>query len=364
MLEAPPRTMEAVSAAPTLAPLEIRSARPEDRVAWDAFLAGRADSRPFQRAAWLSSVAEIFGHGDRSLLAWRGERIVGVLPMMKCRGLGRRSHLISTPYGTLSGPCAADDDALRALVERAQRHAEREAVGRLELRCERPIDLPGLLQSDLYVNFDRAIPEDFDGILKSMKKDERRLVRRAIDRHGLELSEGTWFVEDLARMFHESKRGLGSPGLPIEWFHSLQRSLGDDCVVHMVRRGVEPLAVSMGFVHAGTYHMYYIGTAPHANREYSATSFMIARLQEWCLERGVTHYDLGRSRADAGTASFKRNQGFEPRPLAYSYHCVKSEGAPTFNPSNPRTEVLRKTWARMPGWMARRLSTPLSKRLP
>lgn len=362
MLEAPPRTME--SAAPTLAPLEIRSARAEDRPAWDAFLAARSDSRPFQRAAWLQSVEEIFGHGDRSLLAWRDERIVGVLPMMKCRGLGRYSHLISTPYGTLAGPCAEDDEALRALVERAQRHAEREAVGRLELRCERPLELPGLVHSDLYVNFDHEIPGDFDGILQSMKKDERRLVRRAMDRHGLELCEGSWFVEDLARLFHESKRGLGSPGLPIEWFHSLQAGLGESCVVHVARRGVEPLAVSMGFVHAGTYHMYYIGTAPHANREYSATSFMIAKLQEWCLARGITQYDLGRSRADAGSASFKRNQGFEPRPLHYSYHCVKSEGAPTFNPSNPRTEVLRKTWSRLPAWMARRLSTPLSKRLP
>jgi len=312
----------------------------------------------------LDAVSQVFGHGDRSLLAWRGDDLVGVLPMMKCRGLGGRTHLISTPYGTLGGPCSADDDVMRELVERGMRHAEREDVGRLELRCERQLDVAGLLHSDLYVNFSREIPADFDGILKAMKKDERRLVRRAADKHGLELSEGAWFVDDLARLFHESKRGLGSPGLPIAWFHALQDKLGDACVVHMVRRGVEPLAVSMGFVHGDTYHMYYIGTAPHANREYTATSFMIARLQEWCIERGIARYDLGRSRGAAGTASFKRNQGFEPQPLAYSYHCVNSDGLPSFNPSNPRTELLRKTWSRMPAWMARRLSTPLAKRLP
>ena len=55
---------------------------------------------------------------------------------------------------------------------------------------------------------------------------------------------------------------------------------------------------------------------------------------------------------------------FEPRPLAYRYHCVKSEGAPTFNPSNPRTELLRKTWSRMPSWLAVRMSSVLAKRLP
>lgn len=363
MLDAPTAPMEP-DAAPALEPLEVRTARPEDAPAWEAFLASRPESRPFQRPAWLRAVGEVFGHADRSLVAWRGDRIAGVLPMMKCRGLGRLAHLVSTPYGTLSGPCAADDEARLALVERAQRHAEREGVGRLELRCEDAIDAPGLVASDLYVNFDRPIPGDWDGILKAMKKDERRLVRRASDTHGLELCEGSWYVPDLARLFHESKRGLGSPGLPVAWFEALQDALGDACAVHMVRRGSEPLAVSMGFVHGGTYHMYYIGTAPGANREYAATSFMIARLQEWCLERGVGHYDLGRSRADAGTASFKRNQGFAPRPLAYRYHCVKSDGAPTFNPSNPRTELLRRTWSRMPSWLARRLSTPLSKRLP
>lgn len=361
MLDAPDRPMDSAS---SLEAPEVRTARPEDADAWEALLARTPGSRPFQRPAWLRAVARVHGHEDRSLLAWRGEELVGALALMRCRGLGGKTHLVSTPYGTLGGPVAADAGATAALVERAMRHAERAGVGRLELRCERPLDVPGLTESDLYVNFAREIPDGRDAILAAMKKDERRLVRRAADRHGLELCQGDWYLPDLVRLFHASKQSLGSPGLPFSWFEALLDELGEACVIHLVRHGTRPLAAAMGFVHGDTYHMFYIGTTPDANREYTATGFMIARLQEWCRERGVTRFDLGRSRKDAGAASFKRNQGFEPVPLHYAYHCVKSEGLPTFNPSNPRTELLRRIWSRMPAWLARRLSTPLARRLP
>jgi predicted N-acyltransferase len=171
-------------------------------------------------------------------------------------------------------------------------------------------------------------------------------------------------VADLARLFHASKRRLGSPGLPLRWFQALLDELEGGAVVHVARRGSEPVAVSMSFVHAGEMAMYYIGTTPEANRSWSATSFLIVELQEWAIRRGLRLFDLGRSRKDAATVKFKRNQGFEPTPLHYRYHLVRSEHLPSFTPSNPRTAFLRRTWSRLPAWAAERLSSRLARYLP
>jgi len=364
-----PSAVDGASPAPSepgALPLEVRERRPEDVVPLEAWLSERG-ATVFQRPAWLRAVERVFGHEPRELLCTRGEAVVGYLPLMRCRRLTSGSHLISTPYGVYGGPVVETEDGAEiesALVERALQEARRLGVGRLELRAREPLAHPGLTASDLYVTFVKDLPEDYDGVLRGMKKDERRLVRRAADTHGLELDEGSWYLEDLARLFQASKQRLGSPGLPPAWFRALAEELGEAAPVHIVRRGSQVLAASQCFVDGEDLRMYYIGTTPEANRAFAATSFMIAELQRWAIERGLRRFDLGRSRRDAGAVKFKTNQGFAPEPLHYAYGLVRSKGLPSFTPSNPRTALLRRTWTRLPAWLARRLSARLAPFLP
>jgi len=344
--------------------LEVRRFRPREDDARDRFVAEHARGRLFQLAGWRRAVERVFGHEPRDLCAWRGQELVGLLPLSRCRGLLGRSHLISVPYGVYAGPLGADRAVERALVDEAVRAAEAEGVGRLELRCLEDPGLEHLAASDLYATFRRRLPDDPAEVLMTMRKDERRLVRRARDRHGLELCEGSWYVADLARLFHASKHRLGSPGLPAAWFQALADELGERAVVHLARRAGRALAASMSFVHGDALAMYYIGTTPEANREYATTSFMIAGLQEWAVARGLRTFDLGRSRRGSGAFTYKVNQGFEPTPLHYRYALVKSAGPPIFTPSNPRTRLLRKAWSRLPQWLSLRLSERLARRLP
>ena len=342
----------------------VRTAKAQDSAELEGWVCARPDGTIFQRPSWGRAVARTFHHQARDLVAEREGRLVGYLPLMRCRGPFGRSHLISTPYGVYGGPLGEDPETVRALALEARKLAEAEGVGRLELRCYRDPGLEELSPSDLYMTFVKDLPEDPDEVVKSMRKEERRLVRRARDKHGLELCEGPWFIQDLARLFQESKHRLGTPALPLVWFRTLLEELGPDAVIHIARRGSEALAVSMSFVDGENFRMYYIGTTAEANRLYHTTGFMIAGLQEWAIRRGLRRFDLGRSRRDAGAVKFKRNQGFESEPLHYRYGLVRSKNLPSFNPSNPRTELLRKTWARLPGWLCTRLSTRLSRMLP
>jgi FemAB-related protein (PEP-CTERM system-associated) len=297
-------------------------------------------------------------------MALRGGAVVGVLPLMLCRTPFGGANLLSSPYGVYGGPLAVDDGVRARLLEAALEEARSQGVGRLELRSREPLEHPGLTHSDLYVTFVKDLPRDPEEVLGSMKKDERRLVRRAADTHGLELDEGPWFVEELARLFQSSKQRLGSPGLPVAWFRALLAELGEEAVIHLVRRQREVVAASMCFIDGDALRMYYIGTTPEANRDFAATSFLIAELQRWAVERGLARFDLGRSRRDAGAVKFKTNQGFTAAPLHYAYGLVRSSSLPSFTPSNPRTAVLRRTWAQLPAWLCTRLSARLSRFLP
>jgi len=343
--------------------VELRLARPEDDPALEAFV-DAAGGTVFQHPAWRRAVQRAFGHEPVDLVALREGAVVGCLPMMRCRGLFGGEHLISSPYGVYGGPLAEDSKLRGLLIDAALGEARKRRVGRLELRSQEPLEHPELVGSDLYVTFVKELPESAEAVLTTMKKDERRLVRRAADTHGLSVDVGPWFVGDLARLFHTSKQRLGSPGLPLRWFHCLQRELGASAPVHVVRREHEIVAASMSFVDGDALRMYYIGTTPEANRTYAATSFLIAELQKWALERGLQVFDLGRSRRDAGAVKFKRNQGFVPADLHYAYGLVRSKSVPRFTPSNPKTAVLRNSWSRLPGWACSRLSSRLARFLP
>ncbi|MCP3920345.1 MAG: FemAB family PEP-CTERM system-associated protein [bacterium] len=344
-------------------PITIRPATTADDEARDAFVRGAERGTFFHLSGWRRTVERVMRHRGCDLLALRGDEVVGVLPLMECRGLRGGRSLISIPYAVYGGAAGTSREVEHALFAEAERLAVAQNVGRLELRCldDPELDLPG---SELYATFIRELPEKPEDVLAKMPKKARAEARKARKKHDLELSEGDWYVEDLIRLFHRNKRSLGSPALPAAMFKTLMEEFPGEFVVHLVRRGSEPLAAVMSFLFRDQVLAYYSGTGEGVDRAFSASNFMYLSLQEWCIEHGYRIFDFGRSRKDSGAHSFKTHQGFEPRDLHYRYRLVKDDAPPSLNPSNPKTKVLQDTWRRLPLWMTSRLSTRASRYLP
>jgi len=345
--------------------IEVRAAANERDSERDRFVLAHRAGTIFHLSGWRRAVERAHGHASRDLLAWRGETLAGVLPLMRCAGLPFSApDLVSVPYGVYGGPIGDAPDVARALVGAALDLGRSEQAGRVELRCVEDPGVVGLEPSALYATFVRDLPAGAALVMKRMPKRARAEVRKAIEAHGLELAEGPRFLGDLACLFEESKRRLGSPGLPRAWFEALAGELGERAVCHAAVRGGETVAATMSFVFRETLVFYYIGTSAAANREFNATNFLTTKLQEWGVARGLTRFDLSRSRVGSGSFSFKEHQGFTPTPLAYRYALLGKSGLPKLTPSNPKTQILRSTWARMPGWLTRPLSGRLSRYLP
>ena len=82
-------------------------------------------------------------------------------------------------------------------------------------------------------------------------------------------------------------------------------------------------------------------------------------------QAGFTRFDFGRSRVDSGPAHFKRNMGFVAEPLHYEYLLLAADAKiPEFHPGNPKLDLPRRIWSKVPMFAANRLGARLSRYLP
>jgi len=344
--------------------VEIRPLGTEDDEARDALVRSEAAGTLFHESVWRDVVRDVLGAVPRELGAWRGDELVGVLPVMRTRSLPTGSNWVSIPYGVYGGPVGGGDATARALLAEAERAARADGAKRIELRTIEPAaGTEEWAESTLYSTFVRDLPATPEEVLAQMPKKARAEARKARTKHGLDLVEGRWYVEDLYRLFLQNKRSLGSPALPPRLFRALMQALGPRVFVHLVHQDRAPVSAVMSFADGDTLIAYYSGTAAGADRTVSASNFMYMALQEWAVEQGFTRFDFCRSRGDSGAHRFKVHQGFEPTTMHYRYRLFGKAELPSFTPSNPRTKVLRETWAKLPLFVVERLSPTLSRYL-
>ncbi|GAB4162137.1 MAG: hypothetical protein Fur0037_28510 [Planctomycetota bacterium] len=355
-------------------PVLVRELLPGEDSRWDAFVSRHSQGTFFHLSGWSRVVAETFRHESHALVAERGRRWVGILPLffVKSPFLGR--NLISVPYAVYGGALADDDEAFSALVSAAESLGRQRGAGYVELRHleQRPGNRQ---QSSLYVTFRRDLPGDPAEVMPSIPKKARAEVRKArkalaakdgaeAPGYGLSLVEGC-DIDLFFDLFAENKGRLGSPTLPKKWFRALQEEFGRAVALH---RAVAPdgttLAAVMSFCFKDTVYAYYSGSRSGVNRT-GVNDFIYCAIMEWAVRQGFGRFDFGRSRSGSGPANFKKNMGFSEEPLHYEYLMLRPGAKmPDFHPSNPRLDLPRRIWSNIPMFLANPIGGRLSRYLP
>jgi FemAB-related protein (PEP-CTERM system-associated) len=362
-------------AAATAATVRVRELLPGEDSRWDSYVSRHPLGTFFHLTGWSRVVAEQFRHQPHHLVVEEGRRWLGVLPLFLTKSpfLGR--NLVSVPYAVYGGVLADDERAQQALLAHAEALGRELDVGYVELRHleERPGDRA---RSPLYVTYRCELPEDPADVMARIPKKARAEVRcarepkaPAIDgkrreSFGITVTpDGT--VDELFTLFAHNKRRLGSPSLPVRWFRGLVEEFGKAAVIH---RAVTPdgrtLAAVMSFCFKDTVYAYYSGALDDVDHT-GVNNWIYCAIMEWAVEQGYGRFDFGRSRADSGPARFKKNMGFTAEPLHYDY-LLLGRGAklPEFHPSNPRLQLPRRLWSRMPLFLCNRLGARLSRYIP
>jgi hypothetical protein len=362
--------------------LAVRAAEAADRDRIRAFVLSRPEAEPFHLPEWSEAVADGCGQRAHILLAEdeRG-RLAGLLPLTEMRSPLFGSALVSTGFGVGGGVLGEGADAL---AEAAWACAAATGCAAVELRGG-ALPQGWERRQGTYAGFVRDLPRDQgDAILKSIPRKQRAEVRRALG-SGLSVTvsspakAGAPGSTDSAlqsfppvfageqrgtaldahyRAYSESVRNLGTPVFPRSLFEAVLERFGDDADILTVRRGGEILASVLSLYFNNTVYPYW-GGGTEAARGARANELMYYALMRHAAGRGCTRFDFGRSKLGTGAFAFKKNWGFEPRPLVYAFRGAARE----VNPLSPRYRLQVAAWKKLPLWLANRLGPPIAKGL-
>jgi FemAB-related protein (PEP-CTERM system-associated) len=261
--------------------------------------------------------------------------------------------LVSLPFAVYAGVAADDDEAAAALEAEAERIAQRLGAEHLELRqLDRQHD--GWPRQDLYVTFRKPILPDEEANLLAIPRKQRAMVRKGI-KNGL-VAEFDAGVDRFFALYADNVHRHGTPALPRRYFETLRRLFGDDCSVLTVSapaadgpsgRPGRPLSSVLTFYFRDEILPYYAGD-DEAARDLAANDFKYWELMRHACATGLKTFDYGRSKQGTGPYAFKKNWGFEPRPLHYEYRLYKRDAVPQNNPANAKYRLMIETWRRLP----------------
>ena len=340
--------------------MRVRLLEGSDEAAWDAFVLAQDDATFFHRSGWRRIIESCFRRKCYFYLAEQDGEIAGVLPLVHIRSSLFGNSLISTGFYVYGGPVARSDTAHSALDEAAWNLAQELGVAYLEYRNQRRMRPDWVCKDDLYVTFKRPIDPDPEVNMKAIPRKQRAMVRKGL-KSGLEA-----VIDADARTFFplysESVRNLGSPVYAKPLYGALLEEFGDDCDILTVVHDGRPVSSVLSFYFRDEVLPYYGGGKIEARRV-AANDFMYWSLMEHARLRGCKSFDFGRSKVSTGPYAFKKNWGFESRPLYYEYRLAPGRDVPDVNPMNPKYRLMVATWKRLPlpfaNWLGPRISRSL-----
>ncbi len=349
---------------PAEAVLPWRIGTDADREAVTAFVNAHAESTPFHLPAWIEAVEAGTGQRRHLLVATRGSRIEGVLPLTAMRSMLFGKALVSSGFAVGGGVIAATDATADALLAEGWRLAEKLGCPSLELRGgHMPAGEGWQHKLDSYAGFSRPLGADDEADLAAIPRKQRAEVRKALAAD-MAVTVGRCTTDRLAHyaVYAESVRNLGTPVFPRRLFSTVLDRFGENADILTVWHEGEAVASVLSLYHRGVV-MPYWGGGTWGARALRANELMYFALMRHARQRGCTAFDFGRSKLGTGAFAYKKNWGFEPRPLGYAVRTADGAAPREVNPLSPRYRMQVAAWKKLPLWMANRLGPPLARGL-
>ena len=342
----------------------IREADLADRgeaEAIEAFVAAN-EGEVFHRPLWLQAIAHGTGNSARGLIAERGGRLAGWLPLSDVHSPLFGRALVSSGFGVGGGVLAARDDDARRLCRAAEELAARLCAASVELRGgSAPADWTTI--SGKHANFAAELAADDEAQLLAIPRKARAEVRKGL-KHDLTVTTGTAETDRAAHyaIYAQSVRNLGTPVFPRTLFDAVLDRFGDDADILTVRQGELPVASVLSLYHRGTV-MPFWGGGTWSARGLRANERMYYELMTHARRRGCTRFDFGRSKTGSGPYAFKKNWGFTPAPLTYYEWSPPGTAPRNIDPTDAGYSAKIALWKRLPLPVANRLGPWIARGL-
>lgn len=314
----------------------------------------------FHRPAWLQAVERGTANTARGLVAERGGKITGWLPLSEIHSPVFGRVLASSGFAVDGGVLASDRATTIALCRAAEELALRLSCPTIELRGGNvPADWN--IRTDSHCGFVADLAADDEAQMLAIPRKQRAEVRRGLG-HAMEVSTAS---DEAARAAHyavyaTSVHNLGTPVFPRSLFDAVLDGLDADILT--VRHEGVALASVLSLYHDGAV-MPYWGGGTAAARHFRANDVMYYALMNHARERGCSRFDFGRSKTGSGAFHFKRNWGFEPQPLAYASWTAPGAPVRDADPTSAAHAAQIALWKKLPLPIANRLGPLIARGL-
>ena len=331
-----------------------------DESHWDDYVKAHKYGTFFHLARWRHVLEKGLGHKSFYILAEIDGKLVGVLPLAQVKSLLFGHSLVSTPFAVYGGILANSDDVASSLQEKAVEIGSQLNVDFIEFRNQHAPQSDWHTK-DLYVTFRKDISDNDEENMQAIPRKQRAMVRKGI-KAGLN-STLDLTIDNFFDAYSESVRNLGTPVFPKRYFKVITEVFANDVDILTVRNLNGDLVSSvMSFYYKNEVLPYY-GGGTNLARDLKGNDFMYWDLMCHAVKKGARIFDYGRSKKGTGSYSFKKNWGFEPEDLHYSYKLIKAKELPDINPLNPKYQFFIKTWKKLPLNLANILGPLISRNL-
>lgn len=326
--------------------MDIQTLDRSENEDWDRFVRACPGGHFFHLSGWRDVVEQSFGHKTYYLKAVGESGIVGILPLVHIKSALFSNGLISNAFCVAGGPLAETDTVRTGLIQRAQALMKEVGANYLEFR-DTEIMLDGWeMRNDLYANFENEIAASEDENLKQIPRKQRAVVRKALKNEALGFTVES-SIDNFYPLYAESVRNLGTPVLSRSYFKALLDTFDKDCEVLTVTHDGQPVSSVLSFYFNGKVLPYYTGSVAEARR-LGSNDLMYWQVMRQAVARNCTIFDFGRSKTGTGPYAFKKNWGFEPRPMPQAFFMAEGQDMPNLNPANPKYKAFISVWQKLP----------------
>jgi len=326
--------------------MRVRVASEEDECLWQDFVEAHPDACNYHRWKWKQVIERSFGWPAYYLLAEENGRFAGILPLVLQKSWMFGRFLTSLPFFNYGGVLAENDSIEKALVQEAITLARQLGADYIELRhrSEHPL---GLREKTNKVAVELVVEPDEEKMLKSLRKQTRNLVRKAL-KVGLRAEIcGQAALNDFYRVFAQNMRDLGTPVYSKSFLQEIWQGFPANTYLCLVRHEDEVIAASFmsGFRHRleviwGSSLRKYLSMAPNM--------LLYWRMLRFAAEKGFEVFDFGRSTAGSGAHRFKLQWSSQEIQLHWHYWLSQGNQLPELSPINPKFRMAIWTWRHLP----------------
>ncbi len=317
----------------------------------------------FYDPRWLHVVCEGLNHRPYLLVARQEGQPVGILPLAFVKSLLFGRFLVSLPYVNSGGIIAESREVAMALVDRGVELADRLRVKYLEVRHERELDSPFLIDRlTSKVHMRLALPASPDQLWNQFKAKHRNQLRKgggqgfSVHWGGLDL------LDDFYDVFSRNMRDLGTPVFNNRLFRTILAELPGEAELCVVRDGGRPIAAAL-LIHGKGRTEVPSASSLHEYNSTNANDWMYWHLLQRAISRGQKVFDFGRSSVDSNTYRFKKKWGAEPESAVWQYY-VRRGSVGDMRRESGRFDRAVALWQRLPLWLTRLVGPPIVRGIP